>query len=496
MGSSIERELRDELGYEDRTVTIEWRRFRELQREDDRKLASGRQYSPGWWVLKNGREALDRKVAELDAQRMKVALFSDQLGLYTYSGLAARIAKKYGETVDKAYPLLAPRLGSFDWSREPPPMRWYQTESVDRMYRQGHAAVQLPTGSGKSLVIVNLCQRHGLPALIETPTLSIAKQLLADMQEAFGANRVGQFFGGKKQPDKMFVVAVSRSLTLVKRGSREWDLLSSKPVLICDESHMTPAETLAKTVVGMMSSSPYRYFVSGTQMRGDGKDIVLEGITGEVVLDVGLRQLVGEGFLARPRFVQYLTTSPEAQRSNQDPLQVARTHFYKNPAIYEHAGKLIKWALAAGKRPLILMQEVDQFRRLAKHVDLSKVGFAHSGLKDSDQKKGIPTEFHKSDPTALVEAFDGGRLPVLVGTQCIGVGTNIKTADFGIDLVNDSSEVRLSQNIGRCTRVHGGKTQFWYTSYGVSNVPMLARQAEKRAKIMDSIYGPVNIQEF
>ena len=490
-GSSVEKKLRDELGYEDRSVTMEWRRFKEMQRDDDRRLNASGGYKPAWWVLQNGREALDKKVEELDSQRYKKALFSDAAGLYTYSGLAYRLCKEYGVPVERNYRLPAPQVIKCDRPLRDP--RYYQSDGVARMVEAAHAGVELPTGSGKSLMIAMLCRHFGLPAVVATPTLSIATQLYNDLAEVFGKKRVGKFFDSKKESGKQFVVACTKSLVRVEPGSDTWEQLQ-RPVLIFDESHITPAETLAKTVLKLLAGSPYRFFLSGTQLRGDGRDIVLEGITGDIVLEIPLQRLVQEGFLARPQFVQYMTTSSAANPFAADALKLGRVHFYRNDKIYRHAGDLLTKAARAGRRPLVLMQEVEQFKRLLPHLK-EGVGFAYGGA-DAKQKKLLPEKFHKSDPEELVAAFDRGELPVLAGTQSIGVGTDIKSANFVVDLVNDGSETRFRQNVGRGTRTHGGKSKFWYVSYGISNVPVLSRQAEKRQKIMESIYPPVTVQEF
>lgn len=493
-GSSVEAELRAELGYEDKGVTHEWRIWRQVQRDDDRRLEQT-PYRPHWFVAKEGREALDAKVAALDAERAKTALFRDKAGrLYTYSGLAPRLAAKYGEGVERAYAL--PEPGNVPWEHRPDhEPRYYQTAAVDLMAGRAHAAVELATGLGKSLIIALICKRLGLPAVVTAPTLSIAGQLFADMTRLFGKRRVGAFFAGKKQANRFFTVAVSKSLTAVAPDSPEGRALAARPVLICDEAHLTPAETLQRVVLRLLAAAPYRFFLSGTQLRTDGLDLVLEGIVAEILLRKSVREGVGEGYLAKPCFTQYLTYSPSPAAQDGDPVKMNRVHHQRNERVLRHAGGLVRAALQAGRRPLVLVQEVSQFVDLLPFLGGAEVGFAHGGL-DAKQKQAVAAPYHKSRPAELVGLFDAGALPGLVGTQCIGMGTDIKTANVVIDLVGLASETRLRQNVGRGTRIHGGKKLFHYVDYGVTNVPVLERQAEKRAKILDAVYGPVTVRHF
>jgi superfamily II DNA or RNA helicase len=476
----VEKELKQSLAYEDGQYAHEYRTWVKVKHQVER----GQKH---WFVEKNGVEALDAKLAELEFKKDKVAVFYDANGMYTYSGLASSLSERYGEPIERAFDL--PERSLVAYAKQPFDSRWYQQEAEDAMAEARHAGVCLPTGSGKSLIITKLCKRFGLPTLVMTPSLSIANQLSHDLETAFGKKWVGRFFAGKKESGKRFVVAVSKSLISLDPKGEKAREIASKLVVICDEAHMTPAETLAKVVLRMMAKAPYRFFLSGTMLRTDGRDLVLEGITGPIVKDVSLKQLVQEDFLARPWFIQYQGMSDK--NYSGDPIKMNRIHLHQNDAVYRHTGKLIEKAISMGRRPLVLVEEVTQFTRLLPFLK-TECGFAHGGV-DTDQKKTLPSQYHKSSPRDLVESFDSGELPILVGTQCIGVGTDIKTADFIVDIVGLSSEIRLSQNIGRGTRTGNGKKSFVYIDWNICNVPVLDRQGQKRRKIMDSIFGPVRL---
>jgi superfamily II DNA or RNA helicase len=178
----------------------------------------------------------------------------------------------------------------------------------------------------------------------------------------------------------------------------------------------------------------------------------------------------------------------------RDAIALNRHHLHHNENVYKKTAELVKWSVGNGIPTLILVDEATQingiYQVLREMVVEGKIRFAHSGLSPK-AKPDVDAIFHKSDPTKLVEQFDAGEFPVLVGTQCIGVGTDIKTAGFGVDLVGLTSEVRLRQNIGRFTRRSAKKTSFEYVDFDVWNVPIIHGQAVKRAEIMNNIYGPV-----
>ncbi len=496
-GSSVEEELQERFGYEDLRATFEWRRWASIQRNDDYWIRTeepkSRPRPRNWFVLKEGRDALNAKVAALDVSRYKSALFKDSKGLYTYSGLGTQLAADYDEKIIRAYEMPAMKRLNWEWAPDFED-RWYQKESCDLLLPKGHGGVELATGLGKSHIIALMLHYTGLPGIVVAPTISIAEQLLADLQKRFGKKKVGQFFDSKKQADRHIVVAVSASLLRVEKGSDNWKHLVAKQILIGDESHMLPADTLSSIILGMLGHVPYRFFLSGTQIRNDGLGLVLDGIVGDIVLRMNVRQGVEQGFLSPLRFFQFAIRS-DKNFDSPDPMKMTSVHLYDNELVYQHAASLANMAANKGRRVLVLVDEFEQFGKLLKLGGLSvPVKFAHGGV-DAKTKKKVPKEHWKSDPGELVKAFDRGEFPCLVGTSCIGMGTDIKSASFIIDLVGLKAETRLRQNAGRGTRLFPGKEDCVYVDYDVLNVEKLTKHAAARAEVFEEIYGPVTYKK-
>jgi superfamily II DNA or RNA helicase len=496
VGSRAGKALADALGYEDKSVTHQWQQWRRVQKQDDKWLSSPSGRRRHWSVEKDGREALDARVAGLDAERRKSCLRVDGHGHWVPAGLRPLVEEILGHPeVVPLYDLPAPR-GLTVVSDLPDPDRPAQTEAVEALTRvnYGPAAIEYATGWGKSRVAARLVQeRGGRGAVVVVPTLSIAGQMYNLLAGMFGRRHVGKFYGGKKESVRTIVVAVAASLTrlnaAVQKDADDIVALQSKGLLVGDESHLWAAETLLRVAEGYLGSIPYRYFLSGTQIRSDGLDLVLAGVVGPIVARKSLREGVDAGVLARPIFRQWRATSVHPGTS-ADPLKMNRWHLYENPAVYTHAVQVVKAALAAGHRPMIMIQQVSQIQHLVQAGLPEAAGVAHSGT-DKHDRKGLPERYHKSDPDQLVADFVAGKLPVLVGTSCIGIGTDIPPADVCCDLVGLASEAQVRQRVGRLARRAPGKDRFWYNDYRVCNVPVLDNQAEKRAEIYDELYGPV-----
>ncbi len=490
--------LHKELGYEDKRVTYQYLTWRKAQKKDDAWIQNGGKGYRHWFVQKYGREALNDKVAQLARDRYGSCLFLENGRYWVYSGLQKMVEEILGQKAI-VKPFLTPAdWKMLPWASKPLEPRWYQTKTVDLLCpldgSRTHAAAELATGCGKSFIMALIAKRIGLETIIVVPTLSIAEQLLLDFQKWFGAGKVGQFFDSKKQCDKHIVIAVSKSLCNVEKGDKYYNNLSNRKLLLVDETHLAPPESLSGVVFGLLANCPYRYFLSGTVLRNDGLGLLLDAITGDLVFQLPVKQCIEEGYLSPLKFFQYRITTDEKVKSD-DVLKINKVHLQQNKNIYKHAANLINRAVQEKKRKvLVLVDTVDQFMFLVRGGLKVPAAFAHGPLSASN-KDTVPESQRKLDPMDLVRRFDAGEFPVLVGTGAISIGTDIKSADFVVNIVGLTSELEIRQGIGRGTRLFPGKTDTIYIDYDVYNEEHLTRHAAKRRAIFDSVYGNCTVLE-
>jgi superfamily II DNA or RNA helicase len=487
--------LGNSLTYEDKGATFEWLKWKRIQQQDNVYLSSGMQGHRHWFFNKNTREELDSKVKDLQSQRFNSLLFKDSKGYWTYSGFATKIF--CNAAVKRDYKL--PEFGMIPWDHKPDmEPRWYQSKSVELLAPEdgsrSHGAVSLATGAGKSLVLALLTKRIGLPTLIITPNLSIASQLLVGFRRWFGKGKVGQYFDGKKQADKFIVVSVAASLARVKEDTDDWKLLSSKQVVLGDECHLTPPKQLKGVIFNLLADIPYRYWVSGTVFRNDGLELLLNGIVGDVVFEMSVEECVKGGFLSPLKFYQYKIES-DSKKNVPDPIEATREHLHRNQNVYRHAAKMINYAVKEkGKRVLVQIDSLDQFGYLLAAGLQVEAKFAHGGVT-AINKGTVPEAYWKSDPNNLVNRFDKGEFPVLVGSSAIGTGSDIKSCNVIVNIIGLGSEIEICQNAGRGTRLFPGKIDCLFVDYDVTNVEILHKHSLKRKKIFNSIYGNCTVLE-
>lgn len=444
-----------------------------------------------WAKERMGEEAFKEHIEELKAQRM-VCLLSEKNGEYsTYSGLASYLADELGTTIENE--IQYPKYAEIPWNKTPEFSLYpYQTEALNKLLEAKHACVEIGTGLGKSYIILHLVKELGLKAIIMAPYNNIAQQLYDDFAKYFGVKYVGAYFGGKKQFNKLFVIASGQSLTRLEPGDEAYEVLKKSQIFICDESHFTPAATLEKVCLGLMANAPYRFFFSATQLRNDGSGLLLQGITGPNVYTMTVKEGVDHNppYLAKPIFRMITTSSDSAYENKKDVLEMERNHLFYNKKVLSIAADIANRSVSLLGHPvLILVEEMEQFAKLLpllKH----KVAFAHGGVTEDNRDK-IPVAYHKSDPPELVKQFNAGEIPILVGTSCVSTGTNFKAVKSLIYLQGGRSEVQVRQALGRSTRLFGDKIACVIYDFDVDNISAMHRHATERRAIYDEIYGPV-----
>lgn len=471
--------VRQELAYIDQGVDWTLRKFRASRR----------------WFLKSHSEAeFDLRIAALEADRAKSLLFQDEAGLWTYSGLRPMFEKEFDDKATRLYSLPEQKL--IPWTTMPKKSpRYYQEAAKTALLEAakfGPAGVEMGTGLGKTFIIVNILKDLGLPAVIMSPSTNIALQIYDELVLHFGKNRVGFVGDGKKQYDRLFTVGIAASLRNLTPDSPGWRSLSRAQVFIADESHMCPAETLQQVCFGLMANTPYRFFFSGTQMRGDGLDLVLDAITGPIVYRMSVAEGIDQGFLAKVIFRMCWTNSHVTDRDgnlydSKDANDLTRAHVFYNEELLQKAAEIANKSVSLMERPTVIMvDEFEQFAKLAPHLRFD-FRFAH-GTITKENKALVPEQFWESDPKQLVEEFNAGKFPILIGTSCIATGTDIQRVKAILNLRGGKSEVELKQLIGRGTRLFPGKEDCICIDFGIRNVPTLEKHAKARKKIYQEIY--------
>ena len=398
----------------------------------------------------------------------------------THSGLAQDLCAEFGWRMYTLPDASEPRR--IPWKNKPEhEARYYQKEAVQALLDAQHGAISLPTGSGKSRVIIDLIKERPCKTIVMAPFTDIVDQLVAELTERFGKSVVGKY-KPKKRQDKLITVATVQALTRIMPGTPEYESLLECESVIVDESHTIAAESFKKVCLeGVAKNATNRWFVSATQIRGDGSEKLLRGVTGPIVYSREFMELANQGFLKKLK--NHIFTVPTMMVSTTDPKTEVRNNFYRNKHIASVIGRTAAACARSGRPCVILIDEYEQFAVLKPFLDV-QFEFAHGNL-DQDAKKIIDPEFWKSDNKAIVKRFNEGKTMCLVGTTAISTGVDIKPTATLVNWQGGKSETKIKQGIGRGTRPSTVHPVLALVDFIVSGSKTLEKYAKERVEIYE-----------
>jgi len=461
-------EVRNFLTYKDRQVQFQVQRLKQNFR----------------WKASDPESYLEH-VNNLKGEIDQCLLFHDENGQpYTYSGLWPDLQKRFHWKLENHITYPEPKH-LIPWDKMPHPMRYYQENAVKRLLEAKHGGIEYSTGVGKSLILLNLFKENPVQTVIMAPLASIADQLYLDFIKYFGKKYVGKYGDGKKELGKLVTVCVAQSLTRVEKGTPAHEFFSKTEAILVDESHTVPSETFQAVCLDLVKDAPYRFFVSATQLRTDGAELVLKGITGPIVIRKEFTEFVDEGFLARPKFKIFNVPATHGA-GKRDAKEETRAQLYRNPNVNELAAKIAAQMVNKLGRPtVILIEEFKQFELLKNYMTIP-FSFAHGGAS-KDAKEYIAKEYWDSDNKQIIDDFNAGKIKCIIGTTAISTGVDLQPVGCVIYLQGGTSEIKIKQGIGRGTRKPAGKEDFYVIDFNVDGSPTMARHLNERAAIYETM---------
>lgn len=371
-------------------------------------------------------------------------------------------------------------------------LRDYQVEAVLRAIKARRAAIQLPTGSGKTEVGAAIIK------LVRKPTLWLVhrKELMHQTQErlllrilgsdaAAMTNRVFQgrptvgVVGSSLHLPGFITVGMVQSLAKLIEGRHE-DWFSQFEVLIVDEVHHLSASTWYD-IAKACAKAGYRFGLSGTIVTGNElKDFKLEAATGPLMKIAETMELVDQGFLAKPiiimtdvgrkHYPSYETVREKVLPDwHRDPRRLSKMGGALHRMAYQMGiidnearnNAIVTTALQhanRGEKVLVLCVRLSHGKRLLNKLSESplhhiKLAWLHG--KENDEVRQTVLSHFKEDKEGTV----------LVASTIFDEGLDIPEIDALVLAGGGESFVKTIQRPGRALRTRPDKTEVLIYDY-------------------------------
>jgi superfamily II DNA or RNA helicase len=352
-----------------------------------------------------------------------------------FAGQAAALCRKYmgrGPEIDDRRRRLPEVNFSFQGELRP-----YQKEAVDDILRKDFGVLVAGTGSGKTVMALEVIAQRRQPALI----LVHSRELMYQWEE-----RVGQFLGvraGLIGDSKFDIQPLSIAIVNTAR-KRLVELIPCFGHLIVDECHRVPA-TLFTEVVKKFDSCFMLGLSATAYRREDGLTRLIYFYMGERAHQVDAKKLAESGAVLKPEFLQRPTGFKYVFRGNYQSLMNSLT---KNEARNQQiADDIYAEATETAGTILVVSDRVVHCQKLANL--LAEKGLPASVLTG---KQPAPAR------SAIVESLHRGEVKVLVSTlQLVGEGFDAAGLVTLFLTTPIKFTGRLRQVIGRILRPAAGK---------------------------------------
>jgi len=173
-----------------------------------------------------------------------------------------------------------------------PELRDYQWEVVEKAMKAEKGFIVMPTGSGKTMVALQMIYQFRYRTVIFVQRKELLYQWASVLENILSITP--GIVGDGQYEEKDITVAMLQTV----HGK---PLQNDYDVMFCDEGHHMPAETFQASAERI--NAKYRYSLSATMRREDGKEILLWSQTGTLIANVTVADLVEWGYLAKPNFV-------------------------------------------------------------------------------------------------------------------------------------------------------------------------------------------------
>lgn len=379
----------------------------------------------------------------------------------------------------------------------PPVARDYQREAVEAWKKnRGRGVVVLPTGAGKTEVALLAIGDRQRATLVVAPTLDLVRQWHEGLQRRFDVE-VGVVGGGEHTVLPLTVTTYDSAWAHMEHFGNRFGLV------VFDEVHHLVSESYA--LAARLCLAPYRLGLTATPERSDGRDELLTGLVGPIVLRREIDELEGQ-FLADYDTETIAVTLSEAERTAWTAARATYRNFITDQRISlggpQGWSNFIKRAAgsAEGRAALSAWREQKRLafaseqklhvveELLAKHPGQRTLIFSDDNATAYAVSRRflVPVITHQTkvkERTHLLKAFSAGTLPILATSRVLNEGVDVPDAQVAIIISGTGSIREHVQRLGRILRPRPGKraTLYELVSQDTSETFTSERRRDHRA---------------
>ncbi|WP_435360804.1 DEAD/DEAH box helicase family protein [Haloarchaeobius sp. DFWS5] len=339
------------------------------------------------------------------------------------------------------------------------------SEAADtpRLPRRG--CLELPTGSGKTVIAIAAIEQCATPTLVVVPTLDLVDQWCEELAAEFD-RPIGQLGGGEQRVEAITVSTYDSAYL------RAEDLGDRFGLVVFDEVHHLGGEGFRDAA--RLLAAPARLGLTATFERPDGAHETIEELVGPLCYRLAVDDLAGDHLANYDVKRRTVPLTPD-ERERYERKQGVFTDYLASSNIQLRSGsdyqELVKRSgtdpraraalLAKQEAKRIMMGSEAKIHALEdvleRHRDDRVICFtAHNALAyDISERFLIPAITHHTgtaERREILERFRDGRYSRVVTSNVLDEGVDVPDANVAVILSGTGSEREFTQRLGRILR--------------------------------------------
>jgi superfamily II DNA or RNA helicase len=345
-------------------------------------------------------------------------------------------------------------------------LRDYQQEALDDWRAAGDRGVlELPTGSGKTVIGLGAIEALDTPTLVVVPTIDLLTQWEDELATEFDAP-IGRLGGGEQRVENVTVATYDSAYL------RADELGDRFGLVVFDEVHHLGGEGYRD--IARLLAAPARLGLTATFERPDGAHEVIAELLGTLVTRRSVEELAGD-HLADYDIKRIEVSLTPDEREVYERHQSVFTDYLassnitlRSPSDYQELVKRsgtdprAREALLAKQRAREVMMNAEaKITRLAEILDRHRddrvlVFTAHTELVYRLSERfllpAITHETGAAERREILDRFREGEYSRVVTANVLDEGVDVPDANVAVLLSGSGSEREFTQRLGRILR--------------------------------------------
>ena len=329
-------------------------------------------------------------------------------------------------------------------------LRDYQEEAVDIMIEKKIGLLQLGTGAGKTLIATEFIRRLKHMTLFVVDKIELLRQTKQVFEENLGIE-VGQIGGGENDFKDVIVATIQ---TLAKDPEKFKTVLNCARIVIFDECHKISSDSFIK-ISHHLINAEYRCGISGSARRDDGNDMKITSVAGEIIYNMGSKQLIDNDWLVKPDiyFIKDILSEQDVidaeSKISKGLINESKDYSLLYKEIIMHPKRNIVVAEVANKyknkRVLVIVKYIEHGEILNSMILNSK--FLH-GSTPKKEREQMFNDFANGDSNILISTIN-----------IFAEGIDIPKINVIINAAANTGSIKTVQLLGRELRKHKDKNK-------------------------------------